>query len=103
MQTASTNIWAEARMYAPSANIDLLSALMKYHAASEADSKATLIWYSVPTGTLLVLVYNSPEKPDTFDAFDEVPHLMNIILPGANTVYGVVQALANVLSPGPLL
>lgn len=103
MLTVESSVWAEARMYSPAENGNLLSALMKYHAASEHDPKATLIWHSVPAGTLLVLFYNAPEKPATFDCFDAVPHLMSLIPPGPNSVFGVMQGIANVLGSRPLM
>jgi hypothetical protein len=103
MLTVSNQIWAEGRMYAPTENTKLLAALMEYHKANEKDPKATLIWYTVPTGSLLVFVYNAPTKPTTFDAFADIPFLMNIIPPGTSTVYQTMQAIAGVLNPNKLI
>ncbi|RDW77834.1 hypothetical protein BP6252_05887 [Coleophoma cylindrospora] len=99
MAAVSNKIWAEVRLYQTSQNGELLEAMMLYHEASEKDNKATLIWHSVSQGTLLVFFYCAPvETPSVFECFYSIPFLVNIVPPGLNTVYGVVQGLKDVLS-----
>lgn len=104
MITVPNKVWAEARLYSPAQNQELLEALMLYHEVCEKDPYATLIWHSVQQATLLVFFYCAPvEKPDAFKCFYDVPFLMNVVPPGLSTVYGVVQAVANVLSADILM
>lgn len=98
MSTVSNKVWAEARVYPPTANNQLIEALMKYHEVIENDNKATLVFHVTSQGTLLVFFYCAPiENPDVFSCFYDVPFLMNILPPGCGTVYDVVQGLANVM------
>jgi hypothetical protein len=104
MTTVPNKVWAEARLYPPTANQELLNALMLYYEVCEKDPNATLIWHSVNQATLLVFFYCAPvENPDAFKCFYDIPFLMNVIPPVLNTVYGVVQGVANVLSADILL
>ncbi|KAF8866921.1 6-hydroxy-D-nicotine oxidase [Acephala macrosclerotiorum] len=98
MATVSNKIWAEARLYPPTANNELIEKLMKYHEVIEKDNKATLVFHVTNQATLLVFFYCAPvENPDVFACFYDVPFLMNILPPGCRTVYDVVQGLANVM------
>lgn len=98
MSTVSNRVWAEVRLYPPTANIELIEALMKYHEAIEENNKATLIFHATDQATLLVFFYCAPvEKPDVFKCFYDIPFLMNLIPPGCRTVYEVMQGTANVL------
>ncbi|OCK73798.1 6-hydroxy-D-nicotine oxidase [Lepidopterella palustris CBS 459.81] len=104
MTTVPNKVWAEARLYSPTQNGELLDALMLYHEACEKDPNATLIWQSVNQATLLVFFYCAPvENPDVFKCFYDIPFMINVLPPALTTVYGVVQGLANVLSADILL
>lgn len=104
MLTVPNKVWAEARLYPPTQNGELLQALMLYHEASEKDSNATLIWHSISQATLLIFFYCAPvEKPAVFDCFYNIPFMARVIEPAINTIYGVVQGLTNVLAAEPLL
>lgn len=104
MMAVSNKVWAEARIYGASQNQELLNAVMQYHDACEKDPEATLIWLSTAEMTLLVFFYCSPvEKPDAFKCFYDIPFMMNVIPPGLNTVYGVLQGISNILTPEILM
>lgn len=104
MLTVRNKVWAEARLYSPTQNGELLEALMLYHEACEEDSNATLIWHSISQATLLIFFYCAPvEKPPVFECFYNIPFLARVIEPAFNTIYGVVQGLANVLADEPLM
>jgi hypothetical protein len=99
MSTFSNKVWAEARLYPPTQNLELLDALMLYHEACEKDSNATLIWHSVNQATLLVFFYCQPvENPSAFKCFYDIPYMARIIEPALNTVFGVMQGLSSVLA-----
>lgn len=99
LMAVPNKVWAEARVYPPTANPQLLEAVMQYHGAIEKDNKSTLIWHSTDQATLLVYFYCDPvEKPDVFKPFYDIPFLMNVVPPGIRTVYEMVQAVANVLT-----
>jgi hypothetical protein len=102
MKTVPNKVWAEARLYSPSANEELIDALMVYHEKFEHDDKASLVMQTGEQATLLVFFYCAPvEKPDTFSCFYDISFLQHILLPGCSTVAGVVQAFANLHSPEP--
>lgn len=104
MTTVPNKIWAEARLYQPSQNAQLLEALMQYHEAIEKDNKATLIWHSVNQATLLVFFYCAPvESPDVFQSFYDIPFMTRVVEPGCRTIHEMVQAVANVLASEPQL
>lgn len=99
MTTVPTQIWAEARLYPPMATDQLFQALMQYHEAIEKDNKATLIWMSTKEATLLVFFYCAPvETPATFQPFYDIPYITHVVPPSCRTIYGMVQAVANVLA-----
>jgi hypothetical protein len=104
MSAISTNVWADARIYSPSVNEELLDALMLYHEACEKDTNATLIWQTVQQATLVVFFYCAPvENPAVFSSFSDIPSLTSIVPPGINTVYGVTQGLADFMTAGAML
>jgi len=99
MVTVQNKVWAEARLYLPSANIKLIEALMIYHEAIEHNTKYTLIFHITNQASLLVFVYNAPveEMPEVFNCFENIPSLMNVIPPGCRTIYEMLLRVAYVL------
>ncbi|TVY50645.1 Bifunctional solanapyrone synthase [Lachnellula cervina] len=98
MITVPNKVWAEARLYPPTQNLELIEALMKYHEGIEKDNKATLIFHATSQATLLVFFYTAPvDNPAVFKPYYEIPFLMKLIEPGCRTVYEVMQGIANVL------
>ncbi len=83
-------VWAEARIYAPTANNQIIEALMLYHEGIEKDQKAMLAIQFIDQAALLaffccVLV----EKPDVFQYLYKIPFLMKVTpAPGCSTVSG---------------
>ncbi|KAL4886766.1 hypothetical protein BJY04DRAFT_213520 [Aspergillus karnatakaensis] len=104
MSTIPNRIWSEGRVYAPDAYNDLIQALLQYHTDIETNDQATLIWQATNDAILLVFVYVSPEEdPAVFDQFRAVPFVQHLVEPGIRTVYELVQAVAGVISPEPML
>lgn len=70
---------------------------MRYHKASEKDTKATLIWQSVHEQTLVVFFYcaHVESTPAVFEAFNDIPFLTRVVEPGCRTVYEVVNGFAS--------
>lgn len=98
MITVPNKVWAEARLYPPTQNLELIEALMKYHEGIEKDNKATLIFHATSQATLLVFFYTAPvDNPAVFKPYYDIPFLMKLIEPGCRTVYEVMQGIANVL------
>ncbi|KAG2420464.1 hypothetical protein HFD88_000076 [Aspergillus terreus] len=99
MRAIPNKVWAEARVYATPQNAQLMEALMEYHKIIETDNKATLVWHTLNHATLLVFFYCAPvENPDAFKPFYDIPFLQTVIPGGCRTVYGMVQATANILA-----
>ncbi|KAL3463406.1 hypothetical protein BJX64DRAFT_120493 [Aspergillus heterothallicus] len=104
MATVPNGIWSEARIYAPTAYNDLVEALMTYHESIETDDQATLIWHSTGDAILLVFVYCSPSQtPAVIAPFLDIPFVQTFVPEGNRTVYELVQAVASVISPEPML
>lgn len=104
MATIPNKIWAQATVYPPAAYDQLMKALMQYHDTIETDDQATLIWHHTSQAILLVYVYCSPiEKPAAFAPFYDIPSLMDLVPPGLRTIYDLIQALADVNSPEPMM
>lgn len=104
MTTVSNGIWAEARLYPPTQNNELLDALMLYHEACEKDANASLIWHSVNQATLLIFIYCAPvESPEAFSCFYDIPFMAKLVEPSITTIYGLLHGISNVLSSDPLL
>ncbi|OJJ62434.1 hypothetical protein ASPSYDRAFT_142902 [Aspergillus sydowii CBS 593.65] len=104
MATIPNKIWAQATVYPPTAYDQLMKALMQYHDTIETDDQATLIWHHTNQAILLVYVYCSPiEKPAAFAPFYDIPSLMDLVPPGLRTIYDLIQALADVNSPEPMI
>jgi len=103
MATVPNKVWAEARLYPPTQNVELIEALMKYHEVIEKDNKATLIFHATSQGTLLIFFYTAPvDNPEVFKCYYDIPFIMKLIEPGCRTVYEVMQGVANVLQAEPL-
>lgn len=99
METVPNAIWAEARLYPPTQNLELLDALMLYHEVCEKDSNAMLIWHSVNEATLLIFIYCEPvDKPDAFKCFYDIPFIAPVVPPQKTTIYGLLQGIANILT-----
>lgn len=81
----------------------LLQAIMKYHAAAENDTKASLIWQSIPQATVMILFYCAAveKKPPVFDCFDGIPLVTHIVQPGCRSVYDVVDGFASMNPDNP--
>lgn len=104
MATIPNKIWAQATVYPPTAYDQLMKALMQYHDIIETDDQATLIWHQTSQAILLVYVYCSPvEKPAAFAPFYDIPSVMDIVPSALRTIYDLIQALADVNSPEPML
>lgn len=103
METVSNDVWAEGRVYSPADNKKLLEAVRKYSDAAEKDNKATIIWHSISEATLVVLFYcrASETRPAVFDAFEEVPFLLQTLPPGSSTVYDIINGFASVNGSEP--
>ncbi|TVY85865.1 FAD-dependent monooxygenase, partial [Lachnellula willkommii] len=98
MVTVPNKVWAEARLYPPTQNVQLIEALMKYHEGIEKDNKATLIFHATSQATLLVFFYTAPvDNPAVFAPYYDIPFLMKLIEPGCRTVYEVMQGISNVM------
>jgi len=103
MSTVPNKGWAEARVYSPEHNNELIEAVMKYHEVIETHDKATLIFMMASGHTLLVFFYSSlVETPDAFKCFYDIPFMSKIIEPGYRTVYEATQGIADVLQGGSL-
>ncbi|KAL4918277.1 hypothetical protein BDW62DRAFT_210562 [Aspergillus aurantiobrunneus] len=92
MATIPNQIWSEARIYPPTAYDQLVDALMQYHEAIETNDQATLIWHATSEAILIVYIYCSP-----------VEHPANMVHPGIRTIFELAQAMADVVSPEPVL
>lgn len=68
-------IWFEARIYEPSANVQILRAIEKWQQAAETDSKGSIIHHIGREKTLLGWIYSSPvEFPPLFEMFYDIPY-----------------------------
>lgn len=104
MAAIPNKIWAQATVYPPTAYDQLMKALMQYHDTIETDDQATLIWHHTSQAILLVYIYCSPiEKPAAFAQFYDIPSVMDLVPPGLRTIYDLIQALADVNSPEPMM
>ncbi|OJI96570.1 hypothetical protein ASPVEDRAFT_35958 [Aspergillus versicolor CBS 583.65] len=104
MATIPNKIWAQASVYQPTAYDQLMKALVQYHDIIETDDQATLIWHQTSQAILLVYVYCSPvEKPAAFAPFYDIPSVMDLVPSALRTIYDLIQALADVNSPEPML
>ncbi|TVY81095.1 FAD-dependent monooxygenase yanF [Lachnellula suecica] len=103
MATVSNKVWAEARLYSPTQNAELIEALMKYHEEIEKNDKATLIFSATSQVTALVFFYTIPvENPEVFNCYYSIPFMGKIVEPGCRTMYQVMRALENLMQPGTL-
>lgn len=93
MSTVSNQVWAEGRLFAPTENDKLLEALVRFHAEGEKDPNASLIFNSVPEGTLLVFIYaeHVEERPAVFNTFEGINYVAEMVPGNKYTISQIVS------------
>ncbi|KAJ5805940.1 FAD-binding type 2 [Penicillium pulvis] len=95
MSTVSNQVWAEGRLFAPNENDKLLEALVSFHDEGEKDPNASLIFNSVPEGTLLVFIYaeHAEERPAVFNAFNGINCILEMVPGNKYTIFQIQDEL----------
>lgn len=98
MKTIPNKLWAEARIYSPAQNLEVLEALMRFNAIVPNDKASILLFYTSDATMLMYFHNDTLEKAEAFQSFSDIPFTVKLLEPESRTVYGLIQALAHVMS-----